>query len=146
MSTVDIDHVRRRLDSYLAATSAPLGDAEPDRIPARLVLDAERRWRAADALLVYLPLLLDEVGDLRRELAAYVAGGETIESVSEAARWIRDERDQAEQALAEVLALLDESGQDFDPDMVRQSVPDVLRHRLAAMVAAIVTEVDRDQN
>lgn len=68
----------------------------------------------------------------------------TDNGLREAAGWVVDERDQAEWALAEVLALcdrLDESGQDFDPDLIRQAVPDVLRRRLAPMVASVATEV-----
>lgn len=71
-------------------------------------------------------------------------GEVTDAGLREAAGWVVDERNQAEWALAEVLALcdrLDESGQDFDPDLIRQAVPDVLRRRLAPGVASVATEV-----
>lgn len=63
-----------------------------------------------------------------------------MSGLRQAAEWIRDERDQAEDALAEVLALLDrldESGEDFDTDTIRAQVPEVLRARLTDGVAAI---------
>lgn len=59
--------------------------------------------------------------------------GETVESLTEAAGWIRDERDQAEDALAEVLRLLDrldESGQEYDTDLIRGVIPPVLARRV----------------
>lgn len=65
---------------------------------------------------------------------------ETKRSIREASGWIRDERDEAEQALAEVLALLDrldESGQDYDTDLIRGMVPDRLRAWLSRQVAQI---------
>lgn len=59
--------------------------------------------------------------------------GETVESLTEAAGWIRDERDEAEDALAEVLRLLDrldESGQDYDTDLIRGVIPAAMARRV----------------
>jgi len=70
---------------------------------------------------------------------------ETMDGLREAAGWVVDERDQAEWALAEVLALLDrldESGQDFDLDMIRQRIPADLRQRLAGSVAEVNADAE----
>lgn len=59
---------------------------------------------------------------------------ETIDSVTEAASWIRDERDQAEASLAEILALLDrldESGESYDTDTIRALIPVDLTNRVS---------------
>lgn len=71
------------------------------------------------------------------------ADAETVESVTEAAGWIRDERDQAEETLAEVLRLLDrldESGQDYDTALIRGVVPEGLAARVLSTTPPAGTE------
>lgn len=122
------------VDAYTATSSAPQPDvalAEVDRM--RPVVEAAQEWREghapADRHAEVAWMYSDTENALLAAVDIYTAqqepDTETVESVSEAADWIREERDAAEARLLNVhdlLDRLDQTGQDYTTDTIRAAL------------------------